>query len=556
MKHILRLFVSLVAFSSIGLAQTMTVSSPAPGATVGSPVQFTATANGGSRPVTAVKIYVDGQNMYTFNNTNFSSNSTSINAPVNVPAGTHTAIVQAWNAAGQVFSNTVNVNVGGSTPAPAPGASGITVSSPANGATVGSPVNFVASAVPPSGLTISAMRIYVDGNSAYTTSAGSLNTALALATGGHTVNVQAWDTAGTLYKATLAINVGSSSTPNPTPTPTPAPSGRYTNDLTATAKWMATTVAPDGALLYGTQAINPYYSNLAAIGLTQNSGSLGIVQNWMKWYINHLNWPDKWGLYGTTYDYDYNNGAEISHVNADSTDSYAATFLSLAWAYFHTGDANAQSYVRTLSYQLDAIGQVLIQTQQPDGLTWAKPDYQIKYLMDNCEAYRGLRDLALVFQNAFNDTAKAQYYNSKADLMLQGINGMYLGGGTWAVYKDGIGRLIAPNMGTWYADASAQMFPVMQGVIPPSDARAVATYNTFVAAWPGWQNLSFSSQDPFPWTMIAAAAAVMGDNARVNTYITNIENMYVSKGFPWTFYNMEGGWFMRLNAYMNGKRPL
>ena len=56
--------------------------------------------------------------------------------------------------------------------------------------------------------------------------------------------------------------------------------------------------------------------------------------------------------------------------------------------------------------------------------------------------------------------------------------------------------------------------------------------------------------------MIADAAAVMGDNARVNTYITNMENQYVKLGFPWTFYNMEGGWFMRLNAYMMGKRPL
>ena len=206
----------------------------------------------------------------------------------------------------------------------------------------------------------------------------------------------------------------------------------------------ANSMAPDGAILYGSSQINPYYSNLAAIGLTKDPGSYGIVQKWMEWYITHLNWPDKWGLYGTTYDYDYNNGTAASHNDADSTDSYAATFLSLAWAYYSTGDAGAQSYVRTLSYQLDAIGGVIVQTQQSDGLTWAKPDYQIKYLMDNCEAYRGLRDLALIFQNAFGDTAKAHYYNAKADLMLQGINGMWMNG-SWAVYKDGVGNLAAPN---------------------------------------------------------------------------------------------------------------
>ena len=78
MKNIIRLFIGLVAFSTIGFAQTVSVSSPASGATVSSPVQFTATANGGSRPVTAIRIYVDGQSMYTFNNTNFSSNTASL----------------------------------------------------------------------------------------------------------------------------------------------------------------------------------------------------------------------------------------------------------------------------------------------------------------------------------------------------------------------------------------------------------------------------------------------------------------------------------------------
>jgi len=274
----------------------------------------------------------------------------------------------------------------------------------------------------------------------------------------------------------------------------------------------------------------------------------------MQWYVNHLNWPDKWGLYGTTYDYDYNNGAETSLNDADSTDSYAATFLSVAWAYYSTGDANAQAYVKTLAYQLDAIGQVLAQTQQADGLTWAKPDYQIKYLMDNCEAYRGLRDLALLFGNAFNDAGKQQMYNAKADLMLQGIQGMWMNG-TWAVYKDGIDRLIGPNFGIWYPDASSQMFPVMQGVIAPSDPRSKQVYDQLLNAWPGWANLSFNSQDPFPWVMIADAAAVMGDTARVGTYINAIQNQYVKNGFPWPFYSMEAGWFMRLNAYMLGRRP-
>src|SRR5438309_8811545 len=103
------------------------------------------------------------------------------------------------------------------------------------------------------------------------------------------------------------------------------------------------------------------------------------------------------GLACTIYDFKVSGSTETPTNDADSTDSYAATFLSLAWAYWKTGDPNARAYIQTLKYPLDCIGGVIVQTKQPNGLTWAKPDYQIQYLMDNCEVYRGLRDLANIF---------------------------------------------------------------------------------------------------------------------------------------------------------------
>jgi hypothetical protein len=550
LKNVVRVFTGLLLFSTISFAQSVSVSSPSNGATVSSPVHFVGSADGGSFPATAVRVYVDGQSMYT-------TNSASVDTFVPISAGNHFVVVQAWNSAGQVFKSPMNLIVSNATPTPTPtsGGAGVSVSSPANGASTGSPVQFVASATPNSGHVIMAMRIYVDSNSAFAVNASSLNTSLGLASGGHSVVIQAWDNTGTVYKKALSINVGPNPNPTPSPQPTPPPNSPYQANINATGQWIsANSIAPDGAILFGSSKINPYFSNLAAIGMTKSPGNYQQVQNWMQWYVNHLNWPDKWGVYGTTYDYDYNNGAETSLNDADSTDSYAATFLSVAWAFYSTGDANAQSYVKTLGYQLDAIGQVIVQTQNSDGLTWAKPDYQIKYLMDNCEAYRGLRDLALVFGNAFNDAGKQQYYDAKADLMLQGIQGMWMNG-SWAVYKDGIDRLIGPSLGTWYPDASSQMFPVMQGVIPPSDPRSKQVYDQLLSAWPGWATLSFNSQDPFPWVMIADAAAVMGDTGRVNTYINTIQNQYVKNGFPWPFYSMEAGWFMRLNAYMLGRRP-
>lgn len=343
---------------------------------------------------------------------------------------------------------------------------------------------------------------------------------------------------------------------DPPATTTVTSGASYQTDLTATSHWMAShSTLPDGAILYGSDKIIPYYSNIAALGWAKDPTRYSAVQAWMQWYLNHLNWPDQWGLYGTVYDYNVSGSVETSTGDADSTDAYAATFLSLAWAVYRTGDPSAQAYVKSLEYQLDVIGGVIVLTQQGDGLTWAKPNYQIKYLMDNCEAYRGLRDLALLFEYAFNDSTKQAYYNGRADMMLQGIEAMWLGS-SFGIYKDALGQQPVPTWSTWYPDATAELFPVLMGVIAPSDPKAAQVYAEFNNAWPDWPNLSFNSQDAFPWVLVADAAAVMADTNRVTTYTETIESKYVNSGFPWPWYSAEAGWFIRLDSYMLGRGPL
>jgi acid phosphatase len=99
---------------------------------------------------------------------------------------------------------------GSPTPAPAPSGctaavNGVTVCSPAAGSTVASPVHFVAAAK--STHPITAMRIYVDNISKFTVNASSLDTSVALATGTHSVVVQAWDSSGAVFKTPLTIHV-------------------------------------------------------------------------------------------------------------------------------------------------------------------------------------------------------------------------------------------------------------------------------------------------------------------------------------------------------------
>ena len=97
----------------------------------------------------------------------------------------------------------------GSAPPPPSGCAatvtGVTVCSPAAGSTAASPVHFVAAAK--STHPITAMRIYVDNIAKFTVDASSLDTSVALATGAHSVVVQAWDSTGAFFKTPLTIHV-------------------------------------------------------------------------------------------------------------------------------------------------------------------------------------------------------------------------------------------------------------------------------------------------------------------------------------------------------------
>lgn len=538
LKYLLRSAAAVTLFAAAGLSQSVTLSSPLNGTTVSSPVQVVTKATGGSYPVTATWIYVDNQPAYK-------TSSSSVNTSLTLSPGSHHIVPVSWNSAGQAFVASATITV--SNPATvSTSTTGVNVSSPSAGATVTSPVLFAASATAPSGRTISAMRIYVDSANAYTVGAASLKASLSMAAGSHAISMQAWDSTGAVYVKNFPVHVGSTTLPT-------AASLAYQSNFNAVSSWLAKGSAPSGALLYAPNQIDPYFANLAAIGMTKDPNRMPQVVAWMRWYITHLNWPDKWGLYGTTYNWNVSsNGTETPSNDADSTDSYAATFLSVVWNAWQSGNADARSLIAGLSYQLDTIGGVLTKTQQSDGLTWAKPNYQIKYLMDNCEAYRGLRDLASLFQNAFGDSAKATYYTNAANAMQKGILSMWMNG-KWSVYRNGLGQDTAPNMGTWYADATAQVFPVLMGVVSSSDSRAQQAYAAFNAAWPGWPTLSYNSQDSFPWCLVGDGAAAMGDNTRLATYLNSLRSKYVNSGFPWPFYNAEGGWFIRANNYMLGR---
>ncbi len=178
-------------FATVGTATTTgtaNISLPVAGTVVGSPVQIAASATPASsaHPITAIKLYLDSKAAYMVN-------SNTLSTSLAMGAGTHRLVAVAWDSAGTTYTSAPEYF---SVP-------GVSVQSPTAGTSVTSPVHLQASAV--SAHAITTMRVYVDNISAYQVSAATMDAYLSMSSGTHNVVVQAWDSTGAVYKASVAI---------------------------------------------------------------------------------------------------------------------------------------------------------------------------------------------------------------------------------------------------------------------------------------------------------------------------------------------------------------
>ncbi len=270
------------ALSSVN--PSVTICSPANGATVSSPVNIVAGTTSSST-VTAMAIYVD-------NTLAYKGSVSQLNQNVAMAAGSHRVVVQAWNNAGQVFNSAENITVSGSTTGPCTLSTvnpSVTICSPANGATVASPVNIVAGTT--SSSTVSAMAIYVDNTLAYKGNVSQLNQSLTMAAGSHFIVVQAWNTAGQVFKAseTITVSGGTSggcalntaTSPNvnictPTQGSTVASPVAVSASAYSTNPIAAMKIYVDGTQMYSINNVNQINTSVALAG----GNHLLVVQAW------------------------------------------------------------------------------------------------------------------------------------------------------------------------------------------------------------------------------------------------------------------------------------
>jgi hypothetical protein len=185
-----------VLFASAAFA-TVTVSQPSNGLTVGSPVQFVASASTStcSKGVGSMGIYTAPYQLA------YVVNGASLNTKLTLSPGTYNTVVEEWDNCGGATTTPITITVTGST--------GVFVTAPLNNSQVGSPVNFVATATTSTcSKGVGSMGIYTAPYQlAYVVNGSTLNTNLTLSPGTYNTVVEEWDNCGGAAVTPVTITV-------------------------------------------------------------------------------------------------------------------------------------------------------------------------------------------------------------------------------------------------------------------------------------------------------------------------------------------------------------
>jgi len=261
-----------VSFASV------TVTSPTTGATVASPVHYSATATAPTcaKGVASIGVYVNNQLAFVQNGATLSTN-------LQLSAGTYQTTVHSWDNCGGASATPIVITVsgsGGTTPPPASN-SAVTVSSPANNSSVTSPVSYTATATTSCAQGVSSMGIYVNNKLAYQVNGASLSTKLTMSGGAQQTVVQEWDNCGgaSSTAVNVAVQVPTAAAVSLTANPlTIAAGSSSTLSATATNATQVVITGSDGSTYVlqptgGTQTVTPTATVTYTASATGNSGN-------------------------------------------------------------------------------------------------------------------------------------------------------------------------------------------------------------------------------------------------------------------------------------------
>jgi hypothetical protein len=335
-----------------------------------------------------------------------------------------------------------------------------------------------------------------------------------------------------------------------------APAAADVATVRADADWVLAGQCPDGAIAnhppYGT--VQPYLGNFAALGLVRAARVTGDLRyataawRWLAWYQAHMDasgFIDDWT----------NNGCRLRDAGVrDSTDAPAGLFLLALLAAqrgFPQAAGGALELPRFSAGIARAVGAIEA-TQDVDGLTWAKPGYPVKYLMDQAEAYAGLvaaGELGRVLGNAGIVDRAAK----DATRMRKGVDGLWdpaAGSYVWAVHASG-----QRETGNWSVldpDALQQVWAVAFGLAPGD--RGTRMMDRFRHEQPDWSKpatLARYGGGPKPtgyWAVAGWAFLQMGSPAAGQAAAGSIRAGALAAGLAWPFSSGDAGQLIMLES--------
>jgi hypothetical protein len=208
----------------------------------------------------------------------------------------------------------------------------------------------------------------------------------------------------------------------------------------------------------------PYIITLYAIDLLKNdpTPNLTLVKAYIDWYLAHLNYPDKYGITGSIYDYRiFADESEESLDSMDSVDSYSATFIMLINQYYEI-TSNTQFINQNRQFFEDMIFHIPY-LMQDDDLTIALPGHEGKYLMDNCESLGGV-DAFVQLSQAMGWDSTDYYITIRERLLIALETHLYnpgLNNYDWVI--DGT-KHSTSSWDNFYPDSYAQLFPILYNI--------------------------------------------------------------------------------------------
>lgn len=328
----------------------------------------------------------------------------------------------------------------------------------------------------------------------------------------------------------------------------------YKEMADAEANWLWSQQLSNGAFAFynsdnGKVYINPYFSEIVAIALINHDSSpeaKAKIELYFDWHFSHINTAetDYNGLAGTIYDYNVmvENGVVVSETSKgsyDSTDSYSALFVKALADYEKTyGD---KDYLLAHKSQIKDITNVMFATMS-GGYTYAKPDYKIIYLMDNAEVYAGLEAAEYIYSNVIDDAEMYEKVSSALAFYDEHFNEHWWKGDHYATvlnsdYSEYTGYEFSWD--AFYPCATAQMFPILYGIIDADSTYAQEVYKGICGAW-DWQEMDYVSENVsvFCWGNFAYLGGLMKDEEKLDSYMNKYQEI-VDSGRPYPLYSSE-----------------